>query len=307
MAEEMVELGFEGLDKFTDKYFDKTYDRLPAFPKSAKKKRKLQAQSGQYRQNAQGQPVQNAQQPSYPAQNASRHPDKGYTSPRSAAPKSVDGYNSDPEMYAPDYGQDRYGPDARYYETEQNDHRAPGPGFKVPRGRDGPSDTRDMQPYPQQNQPDYGQQRGYGGAGGRPGAQRRGSSWSPPRSERQGRRDTRRRQSNSRSRSRHDMKSRLIATVGGALVGGIAGNQATKGKKYDTVATIAGAIIGGVGAKEAAGHWDERKRKKEQQKNGDWEEDSDDNKRRNDRRRDDRYDRNDRYDDRYERDDRRRY
>ncbi|KAI4624017.1 hypothetical protein J4E80_003829, partial [Alternaria sp. BMP 0032] len=140
----MVELGFEGLDKFTDKYFDRTYDRLPAFPKTGKKKRKLQAQQNQFQQNAQGPPVQNAHQSSYPAQTASRNPDKEYTSPRSV-PKSVDGYNSDPEMYAPDYRQDRYGPDDRYYETEQNDHRAPGPGFKVPRGRDGPSDTRDMQ------------------------------------------------------------------------------------------------------------------------------------------------------------------
>jgi hypothetical protein len=48
-------------------------------------------------------------------------------------------------MYAPDSGQDRYGRDVRYNETEEQGYRAPGPGFKVARGRDGPSDNRDMQ------------------------------------------------------------------------------------------------------------------------------------------------------------------
>ncbi len=138
------ELGFEGLDRFTDKYWDKTYDHLPSLPKSAKKKRQLQQQQQQSQQNAQGQTTQNGQQPTYPNENHSRHPDKGYSS-RSVAPEGANGYNSDPEMYAPDSGQDRYGRDPRYYEPEQNGYRAPGPGFKVPRGRDGPSDSRDMQ------------------------------------------------------------------------------------------------------------------------------------------------------------------
>ncbi|KAG9194036.1 hypothetical protein G6011_04071 [Alternaria panax] len=319
MAEEMVELGFEGLDRFADRHFDKTYDSLPAIPRTAKQKRKLEQRQREYMQRTHGQAPKDGP---YPPQN---HPDKGYTSSRSAAPGSANGYTSDPEMYAPDSQQDRYGRDERYYETEQNEYTAPGPGFKVPRDRDGPSDTRGMQPYQQQPQSEYGQQSAYGGGGGRPTPQRRGSSWSPPRSQRQGRSKSRRRRSSSRSRSRsNDMKSRLMATVGGALVGGLAGNRAAKGKKYDTVATIAGAIIGGVGAKEAAGHWDERKRKKEQQRNGEWDEDSDDSKRRSDRRRDDRDgrydrddrdsrhdrdDRNNRYDrnDRYERDDRSRY
>jgi len=82
-------------------------------------------------------------------------------------------------------------------------------------------------------------------------------------------------------------------------VGGLAGNQATKGGKYDTVATIAGAFIGGVGAREATGQWDERRRRKEQREN-EWE--------------GGRYGRNDthgdgRYDgsERYRRDDRRRH
>ncbi|RYN23861.1 hypothetical protein AA0113_g2843 [Alternaria arborescens] len=321
MAEEMVELGFEGLDRFADRHFDKTYDRLPAIPRTAKQKRKLEQRQREYLQKTHGQAPQDGPYPprNHPENQPGNHPDKGYTS-RSTAPESASGYNSDPEMYAPDSRQDRYGRDDGYREPEQNGYTAPGPGFKVPRGRDGPGDTRGMQvaPYEQQAQSEYGQQSLYGGGGVRPAPQRRGSSWSPPRSQRQGRSKSRRRRSNSRERdSSTDMKSRLLATVGGALVGGFAGNRATKGKKYDTVATIAGAIIGGVGAKEAAGHWDDRKRKKEQQRNGDWDDDSDDSKRRSDRRRDDRYERDDRrsddrrsrydYNDRYEGDDRRRY
>ncbi|KAL1798161.1 hypothetical protein ACET3X_002198 [Alternaria dauci] len=310
MAEELVELGFEGLDRFADKHFDKTYDHLPAIPRTAKQKRKLEQRQREYLQRTHGKAPEDGPYP--PRNHPENLPDKGYTS-RSTAPASVNGYKSDPDMYTADSRHDRYGRDDRYYEAEQNGYNAPGPGFKVPRGRDGPGDTRGMQPYEQQPQSEYGQQSLYGG-GGRPAPQRRGSSWSPPRSQRQGRSKSRRRRSNSRSRSSsNDVKSRLLATVGGALVGGLAGNRATKGKKYDTVATIAGAILGGVGAKEAAGHWDDRKRKKEQQRNGDWDwdEDSDDSRRRRDRRRDDRYERDERmsrYDgnDRYDGDDRRR-
>lgn len=55
------------------------------------------------------------------------------------------------------------------------------------------------------------------------------------------------------------------------MVGGLAGNQVGKGKKYDTAATLAGAIIGGVGAREAADHWDKTRQKKKQPKGEGWE------------------------------------
>lgn len=142
MAEEMVELGFEGLDRFADKHFDKTYDRLPAIPRTAKQKRKLERQQQEYLQRTHGHAPQNGP---YPPQNPSRHPDKGWTSPRSAAPEGVNGNKFDTDMYAPDSRQDRYGRDDGYYEDEQGGYRAPGPGFKVPRGRDGPGAARGTQ------------------------------------------------------------------------------------------------------------------------------------------------------------------
>ena len=77
-------------------------------------------------------------------------------------------------------------------------------------------------------------------------------------------------------------------------MGGLAGNQASKGGKYDTVATIAGALIGGVGAREATGQWDERKRRKEQREN-EWEGGNESGRHgRNDKHGDDRYDGNER-------------
>ena len=63
----------------------------------------------------------------------------------------------------------------------------------------------------------------------------------------------------------------MVAVVGGAIAGGFAGHQASKGKKFGQVATIVGAIVGGVGAREAAELWDD-KRRKDDQKEEHWEE-----------------------------------
>ncbi|KAH7561603.1 hypothetical protein BM1_02707 [Bipolaris maydis] len=255
MAEEFVELGFEGLDRFANRYWDRTYDHLPNIPRPRRNR---------YRQ----------QQRQLPSGQAPQHPDKGY---ESSSPISDDvyGYKSDPEMYGPDR-QDGYARDQRYREAEQTDymHTAPGPGFRVPRRQAEYDSGRNTQLEP------YGQAEEQGYNYGRPAPSRRRSSWSPPRSRVRGGSESRQVRSRSRSQSRpqsqlahDDAKNRLIATIGGALVGGLAGNQVSKhnGNKYDTAATLAGAIIGGVGAREAADHWDKTRQKKKQPKGEGWE------------------------------------
>lgn len=276
------ELGFEGVDKFADKYHDRVYDHLPAIPKVRRKQ--LQQQQNQQR--------------------SSQHPDKGYY-------QDDIRYEHEAIMYSPDGRQEhdyRPGADDRYYDDGRSYYRASDAGTGVPRGRDDLYNSRGAVAVGHQlgdSQSEYEtdreqayqqpQQRGYDRE--RPSHQRRRSSWSPPRSEKHDR-DLQKPRARSRSRDNKDKQHRIIATVGGALVGGIAGNQAGKGKKYDTVATIVGAIVGGVGAREASEYWDERRRKREE-KDEEWEEEYG-NDPGSDRKKDERYDR-------YERDDRRRY
>ncbi|CAO2649850.1 Nn.00g011420.m01.CDS01 [Neocucurbitaria sp. VM-36] len=216
-------------------------------------------------------------------------------------------------MYSPDPRQDRdyrSANDEQYNNDERSYYNGPDAGVAAPRGRDDYSKSRgfEVAPYQAPPQRDYEQGRDYGDYGdrrGRPSHQRRGSSWSPPRSKKHDH-DSHTPRASSRSK---DKQHRIMATVGGAIVGGFAGNQARKGKKYDTVATIVGAIVGGVGAREASELWEDRRRKKDE-KDGEWEEEfgKDDrgNDRGSDRRRSDRGDRGDRGD-RDDRDDRRRY
>ncbi|KAL6161710.1 hypothetical protein ACJQWK_08820 [Exserohilum turcicum] len=125
----LQELGFTGLDKFADRYWDQTYNHLPALPRPGNKKRRRQQQQ------------QQRQQPGreLPQGYSARHPDKGYRSSRSS---SEDAYvrESEAAMHGPD-GQDDYYYDdnddddyARgrgYY--ERVDYRAPGPGLRIPR------------------------------------------------------------------------------------------------------------------------------------------------------------------------------
>jgi len=46
----------------------------------------------------------------------------------------------------------------------------------------------------------------------------------------------------------------------------MAGNQAGKGKKYDSAATFLGAVVGGLGAREATEFWDRKKGKRKEEK-----------------------------------------
>ncbi|KAJ4364139.1 hypothetical protein N0V83_009594 [Neocucurbitaria cava] len=312
--EELVELGFEGFNKVTDKYHDRAYDRLP----NMKRKKKRESQD---RAKAEGQSDQQQQQ-----QRSPRQSDDNNSRPRSGPPRDsprdrgAKEYRSDSKMYSPERGQERdsRGASERYYDNVGFNSDGPNTGATPPRDRDDYSKSRGfevapyqappmqpyqappMQPYqaplmqPYQGPPPgyYDQSRGQGDRG-RPGTQRRGSSWSPPRPKKHDR-DSHKPRARSKS---GDKQQRMIATVGGAIAGGFAGNQARKGKKYDTVATIVGAIVGGMGAREASEFWDDRKKKREE-KQDDWEEDFGKDERGSERgsrrRRDDRDDRDDR-------------
>ena len=79
---------------------------------------------------------QDGQRQQYLPQESYRHPDKGYKTSRSSPPEDVSDYESDLEMYGSDRRNDGYRKEDSYYKMERNDYRAPGPGFKVPSGRD---------------------------------------------------------------------------------------------------------------------------------------------------------------------------
>lgn len=288
--EELVELGFEGVDRFAERYHDKVYDHLP--PLGKKNSRGKQQQSSQSQQTSQQQQQQQQGQ----------QPDDGYSRPRSGPPPD-DPYIDTRRMYASDRQDERDYRSSerdyrgeRYYEDERVEYKGPAAGALVARGRDDFSDTRGYQAAPYQ-----APQRGYDQSvdyydRGRPAPQRRRSSWSPPRSEKHHGHEEKNR---ARSRSK-DKQHRILATVTGAIVGGLVGNQVRKGQKYDTVATIAGAVIGGVGAREASEFWDGRRHKREERQEAWVDEYGEDD--RDDRRRDDNHDNR-----RYDRDDRRRY
>jgi len=208
-------------------------------------------------------------------------------------------------MYASDRQDRDYrrSSDDRYYEDERVYYKGPNADTVVPQTRAAYDSMRNQQVaayQPQQLQ--RGHDDRYDSRDrGRPQPERRSSSWEPPRSDRRDRRDRddRDKRNNGRSRSRSsDKQHRILATVGGALVGGLVANQVRKGKSHDTTATVIGAILGGVGAREASEFVDGRRRKKERYDEK-WEETYGDNERKDNRGRDDRYEKEHKYDLRY--------
>ncbi|KAJ8111472.1 hypothetical protein OPT61_g5939 [Boeremia exigua] len=266
--EELVELGFEGVDKAVDKYHDKVYDTVGKHPPSWHWRHRHDQKQKEQRNP--------------PASEAHRDDPRTYQNSQAGA-----------NMYASDRRQEREYQDRRdprYVSDETLYYRGPDAGAVVMRGSDPYNNAREYEV--QYQQPQYNSRR--------PQPQRRRSSWSPQRSGRE-RGNERRARSRSRSRSRSKEKQhRIAATVAGGLIGGLIGNQVQKGRKYDTAATIAGAVIGGLGAREASEQWDKRRTRREDCDEK-WENKYGDNR---DRKRDDRDDRDYR-DDRY--DDRRRY
>ncbi|KAF2622406.1 hypothetical protein BU25DRAFT_495128 [Macroventuria anomochaeta] len=263
--EELVELGFEGVDKVVDKYHDKAFDKVGKHSPSWHRRHDRQQQQ---------QGVRNP--PASESSRANRDTSRGR-----------DDSESNSDMYAPDRRQERDYQDrrdTRYVSDETFYHRGPDAGAVVMRGSDPYNNARGYE-VQQYREPQYDNRR--------PQPQRRRSSWSPQRSGRD-RGNDRHARSRSRSRSRSkDRHHRIAATVAGGLIGGLIGNQVQKGRKYDTAATIAGAVIGGLGAREASEQWDKRRVRREDCDEK-WDEKyGDDRDRRRDDRRDDQYDERD--------------
>lgn len=156
------ELGFEGVDKFADKYHDKVYDRLPAIPVGTRKQnRQEQAQTRKDRQHNQWPDQQNPQtekdqraisnsHTNHNHQQYSSHPDKRYLPNRPRSSGKENGFRDDMSMssYAPDRRTEwdyRGGGDERYYEDERIHYKGPDTATTVPRGRDASNNTRGQQ------------------------------------------------------------------------------------------------------------------------------------------------------------------
>ena len=61
-----------------------------------------------------------------------------------------------------------------------------------------------------------------------------------------------------------------FAAVGGAIAGAYAGHKLSKGNdKFDNIATVVGAVVGGLGAREATEVW-ENHRRKDDRKEENW-------------------------------------
>ncbi|KAH8723874.1 hypothetical protein GQ44DRAFT_803164 [Phaeosphaeriaceae sp. PMI808] len=237
--EELVELGFEGVDKLACKYHDRVFDHLPAW----KQKQQQQQQQRQQQQHNLPPPANDRQRDRRDSGAERNRNDK----------KSDRGMSSYSPPHAPSYA-----PDGRQDYRDERDERFNQPrAFFPPPGYGSEYDTCQYVDR------------------GRPVPSRmRSSSWSPPRNQRHGDGDSRRRRRRSRSRSR-DLDAvnphRLAATIVGGLVGGFAGNKMGKGQKYDTAATIGGAILGGIASREIV---DKALNKEERRKKQDiWEED----------------------------------
>src|SRR5262245_8120416 len=90
-------------------------------------------------------------------------------------------------------------------------------------------------------------------------SRQRSSSWSPRRRSDQHRYASPPRRVRSKSPNHH----RAVATIVGALVGGVAGSRLKEGEPVpNTVSTVAGAVLGGIGAREIEKHYDRYKDRK---------------------------------------------
>jgi len=262
--EELVELGFEGVDKFANKYHDTVYDHLPAWKRRQKRQ---QAQQKQQKQQHNAPPPANEQQRARELPEEDRNEVYSHNDDMSHAQSQYSSY--------PDRGQEYRGypdaRDARYVQEETAYRKSPNNGAIVMRDREVYADRSGYDTDPRDIS--TRQDDGYGyddrQVRARPAPNRmRSSSWSPQRNQQryndEGSR--RRRRSRSRSQNREDdsswHKGRLAATLVGGLIGGVAGNRATKGQKFDTAATIGGAVLGGIASSEIAERFERKKDEK---------------------------------------------
>ncbi|KAH7406478.1 hypothetical protein DE146DRAFT_393029 [Phaeosphaeria sp. MPI-PUGE-AT-0046c] len=281
--EELVELGFEGVDKFANKYHDTVYEHLPAWRRKQKRQQE-QASQNQHQQQKQ-------QQRKQPA--AANEPQRSREVPEEDHDETYpndDMSSYAQSQYAPyaDRGQDYRGypdaRDARYVQEETSYRRSPNAGAIVMRDREAYADRSGYDKDPRDISPQRNNGYGYDDrqVRTRPAPNRmRSTSWSPPRDQRydeDGSRRRRRSRSRSRPSSRDEdgwHKGRIAATLVGGLLGGVAGNRFTKGQKFDTAATVGGAVLGGIASSEIAERFERKKDEKRRERDRDshgWEE-----------------------------------
>ncbi|KAF2261195.1 hypothetical protein CC78DRAFT_583919 [Lojkania enalia] len=227
--QDLVELGFTGIDHFANKYHDKVYGSLPAWHLPNRHKH-------------------DRQHP--PPHNHHHHRDRSRS--HSVPPAADENFAPrDREREWRD-GRDRDEPDGEVVGQGRAPYRHPGGylgGYQVTARA--PSPPFDYAPRPRNVPYGYGD-RGELDDRGRPyPIRRRSLSYSPPRREKS---------LPPRKRSSSPNHNRMFATVVGALAGGVAGNAVKKG---NTWTTVGGAVVGGIAAREAEKVYDRHKHREE--------------------------------------------
>lgn len=237
--DDLFELGFEGLDKLTNKYHDKVFsigDKRHSWAEAANKEKGQRVPTNGRRDSVQQQP---------------RYIDPQRRRASSPAPTRMYTQDRRREADREVYGSVRE-EEARYYATPANNS-------VVSRSRDpyeynGGYQLAARAPSPPQSEhgsrryDDYYDDRRDVDRRRPLPPHRRGSSYSPPR--------RRERSPPRRQRSRSPNHHRVAATVVGAIAGGLIGNTVTKG---GTIPTIAGAVVGGLGGRTAEKVYDHHK------------------------------------------------
>lgn len=248
--DDLFELGFEGLDKFTNKYHDQVFNlagRRHSSTETKKGSKHRSAPTGR-RDSAQEQ-----------------QRDIGRAQRRASSPTPTTMYTQDRR---------REGERDVYSSVREDDTRyyaAPAGSVVSTRGRDpyeypGGYQLAPRMPTPPEAEYEsrrydavYEERRDLDRRRPLP-PHRRGSSYSPPRRhEHEHDRDRDRGHDHSptrRQRSKSPNHHRVAATVVGAIAGGLISNRVSKGS---TITTVAGAVVGGLGGRQAEKMYDHHK------------------------------------------------
>ncbi|KAF2748482.1 hypothetical protein M011DRAFT_466886 [Sporormia fimetaria CBS 119925] len=256
--DDLIELGFEGVDKVADKYYDHIYDHMPRAPhghhlRFGKRHRDAKDAAAEDSSKRKGEKQKD------PLDGGSD--DEGdYDAPKHEYQRGKDkkrgnAYAGDLSGRGGDYDDMRMaviGTNPAYEGSYAIAPRAPPPAPEY--GYPQYVHTHPQPPYP--NVPPNVNADRYdrysstprSDARNRPGHRRRASSYSPPRRERERDRDRDR----NRRASRDD---RTTATMIGALAGGLLASAA---KDKSALSTVGGAVVGGLMARQGD-KWNERR------------------------------------------------
>ncbi|KAF2708084.1 hypothetical protein K504DRAFT_468464 [Pleomassaria siparia CBS 279.74] len=279
MAEELVELGFEGIDRFATHFHDPCHDYLA--PRISKRRphwhdRKRQEREQTQNDNRPSEQRGLEQQEHREQQDRGPPPDDDDYDDYDDKASNVYAQDTDKRKRERDWGDSRR--DNRS-EAGRDDRSAVGGRERGFNNASGSVVRREPVPYgyaagypaaplppsppvplpPQWAYASRPSDARYGDRfvnGRRPlPPRRRESSYSPPRRSGQGRNVSPPRRKRSHSPNHH----RVAATIMGALAGGLVGNSSEKANKWTTVA---GAVVGGLGGRELEKAYDRREDKK---------------------------------------------